>query len=223
MRFNSEWWMEFPLYIDPIAIDLSELFLDKELCGILEGWPIVDESCVEAAFDCWGYICPIDDVVYTIDMRKVKKNLGIELLGFNSEFNFDPQIALPILLTRYITYLLEGLLDKSTDMINHQVKVERKKRIAVLKELPQYPLKLRFAVLTRDGFKCKYCGRSASEVKLQVDHILARHKGGKDKLSNYITACVDCNIGKSDILLLAAKNRLMIKDEGQIPSFMAFG
>lgn len=58
--------------------------------------------------------------------------------------------------------------------------------------------KLRFEVFKRDGFKCQYCGCSSPDVILHVDHIDPVSKGGEDDIMNLVTACVDCNLGKSD-------------------------
>ncbi len=78
---------------------------------------------------------------------------------------------------------------------------------------PAY-LAIRFRVFERDNFRCRYCGRSPDDgAKLVIDHILAKCKGGQDELSNYVTACVECNAGKGDILLLA-------NEEGQLPTFI---
>lgn len=55
---------------------------------------------------------------------------------------------------------------------------------------------LRFAVLRRDGFRCRYCGRSGSEVVLNVDHVVSVADGGQDDMANLVTSCRDCNIGK---------------------------
>jgi len=57
---------------------------------------------------------------------------------------------------------------------------------------------LRFRVLRRDKFTCQYCGRSAPKVELHVDHKVPFANGGSDKLSNLVTACAECNLGKSD-------------------------
>lgn len=54
----------------------------------------------------------------------------------------------------------------------------------------------RFRVLERDGFKCVYCGVHASDAVLQVDHVMPVVRGGTNDLSNLVTACVTCNIGK---------------------------
>ncbi len=56
----------------------------------------------------------------------------------------------------------------------------------------------RFEVFKRDSFTCQYCGREAPEVVLQADHIHPKSKGGSDDISNLVTSCWDCNIGKGD-------------------------
>lgn len=57
--------------------------------------------------------------------------------------------------------------------------------------------RLRYEVLRRDGHTCKYCGQSAPDVKLTVDHVMPSALGGSDDPSNLVAACVDCNSGKS--------------------------
>jgi len=61
--------------------------------------------------------------------------------------------------------------------------------------------KLRFEVFKRDEFTCQYCGRKPPEVILHVDHIIPVSEGGLDDISNLITSCKDCNLGKSNTSL----------------------
>lgn len=56
---------------------------------------------------------------------------------------------------------------------------------------------LRFQVLRRDGYRCHYCGATAAEAKLTVDHVTATALGGTDTADNLVTACEPCNGGKS--------------------------
>lgn len=56
--------------------------------------------------------------------------------------------------------------------------------------------KIRFEVFKRDKFTCQYCGRSAPDVVLEVDHIKPVSKGGENDLLNYVTSCYECNRGK---------------------------
>lgn len=57
---------------------------------------------------------------------------------------------------------------------------------------------LRVQVLTRDNQKCCICGRSSSDISLEVDHIKPVADGGTDEINNLAALCVDCNRGKSD-------------------------
>lgn len=61
---------------------------------------------------------------------------------------------------------------------------------------PAMSPELRFTVLSRDGFTCRYCGRPAPDVVLHVDHIKPVVRGGTNDADNLVTACRDCNLGK---------------------------
>lgn len=56
--------------------------------------------------------------------------------------------------------------------------------------------RLRFSILNRDNFTCQYCGSSAPDVVLHVDHKLPVSRGGGNDEGNLITACSSCNLGK---------------------------
>ena len=49
----------------------------------------------------------------------------------------------------------------------------------------------RFEVLRRDNHTCRYCGQSAPDVKLTVDHVLPVALGGHDDPTNLVAACKD--------------------------------
>ena len=61
--------------------------------------------------------------------------------------------------------------------------------------------KIRFEVFKRDSFKCQYCGRSAPDIILEVDHIVPICGNGDSNIINLITSCFDCNRGKGSRLL----------------------
>lgn len=62
----------------------------------------------------------------------------------------------------------------------------------------QVPKSVRFEVFKRDKFTCQYCGESAPNVILEIDHITPVSKGGNNEIMNLITSCRDCNRGKTD-------------------------
>lgn len=56
--------------------------------------------------------------------------------------------------------------------------------------------RLRFTILSRDGFRCVYCGATATDDRLVVDHAISVLDGGTDQPANLLTACETCNLGK---------------------------
>lgn len=58
----------------------------------------------------------------------------------------------------------------------------------------------------RDHFTCVYCGRSAPEVVLHVDHVLPVSEGGTNDIGNLVTACADCNLGKGASIIDTGRN-----------------
>lgn len=52
---------------------------------------------------------------------------------------------------------------------------------------------VRCAVLDRDNYRCKKCGRPGREV----DHIKPKKLGGTDDLSNLQTLCSNCHTKKT--------------------------
>lgn len=72
-------------------------------------------------------------------------------------------------------------------------------RLVKLRERGSVAVGLRFDVFMRDGFRCRYCGRSIDEgIVLHADHVIPESKGGPTTLDNLVTSCMDCNWGKSD-------------------------
>lgn len=59
--------------------------------------------------------------------------------------------------------------------------------------------RLRFEILRRDNHTCRYCGGTAPDVKLTVDHVVPVALGGEDIPSNLVTACAGCNSGKASV------------------------
>ena len=57
--------------------------------------------------------------------------------------------------------------------------------------------RLRYEILRRDNYTCRYCGQAAPDVPLSVDHVTPVALGGSDDPSNLVAACADCNSGKS--------------------------
>lgn len=57
--------------------------------------------------------------------------------------------------------------------------------------------RLRYEILRRDQYTCRFCGASAPHVQLEIDHVIPRSAGGADAAGNLQVLCEDCNAGKS--------------------------
>ena len=108
-------------------------------------------------------------------------------------------------------YCSKNCLKKS--MQNRQI---AKRKLAVIEGTTKSYLKLRFSVLKRDGFICRYCGRGVAEgTKLQIDHIHPRSKEGSLAIDNLITSCLECNLGKMDVVLSKREKKQLLSYQEQ--------
>ena len=57
--------------------------------------------------------------------------------------------------------------------------------------------RVRYEVLRRDDYTCRYCGDKAPDVVITIDHVVPTVLGGSDEPDNLVAACKDCNSGKT--------------------------
>jgi 5-methylcytosine-specific restriction endonuclease McrA len=128
--------------------------------------------------------------------------------GNTSVSEFDPQVTINIKQTlSYAKDVIEShrragdIVDAEPKSATHPRKpsVEWKAN-----ERAKLNAALRFAIMKRDGFRCRLCGRDASKdnsVRLHVDHIVPVSRWGRTIESNLQTLCRECNMGKNDNLM----------------------
>lgn len=64
------------------------------------------------------------------------------------------------------------------------------------------PDDVRWSVMRRDNFKCRYCGNHPPRASLRIDHITPISEGGaKLDPNNLLTTCRWCNSGKGDDII----------------------
>ena len=69
-------------------------------------------------------------------------------------------------------------------------------RLLFLVRRPRPQRKLtRREVFLRDRYTCQYCGRQTRE--LTIDHVVPRHRGGRNVWDNVVSACKACNHRKA--------------------------
>ena len=54
----------------------------------------------------------------------------------------------------------------------------------------------REAILSRDGWACRYCGTAVSLRTAHVDHVIPHSRGGSSDADNLVAACARCNLAK---------------------------
>lgn len=106
--------------------------------------------------------------------------------------------------SRFIEYKMGDALLADDFVLPFQNKKESK--IEYKKEnFRNISLSLRLHVLNRDNFRCVFCGKSPVTdigTKLHIDHIEPFSNGGKSVLENLQTLCEECNLGKSNRVII---------------------
>ena len=72
--------------------------------------------------------------------------------------------------------------------------------------------RLRSEIFRRDNSTCRYCGAKAPAVEITIDHVIPVTLGGSDEPSNLVTACADCNNGKTSVPPNAATVKQVSED-----------
>jgi 5-methylcytosine-specific restriction endonuclease McrA len=84
--------------------------------------------------------------------------------------------------------------------------------VRLVRGVKRHDTKVRFSrinVLTRDDFRCQYCGESMQARDLTFDHVVPRSQGGKTSWTNIVTACRPCNGKKGNRTPEQARMKLL--------------
>lgn len=124
------------------------------------------------------------------DARKLNisiQQIRIELLHAKEQGDFSSALKQPL----YEKYADE--VEKLANENNKREQVSGKLRLELLNESARY-------VETEDKYipSCKFCGITACESSMHIDHIIPVSKGGKTEKENLQVLCSQCNIQKSN-------------------------
>ena len=171
------------------VVDLPVMDHLAHLGSVLSGVGI--GSWIEPRFNVDPLRLVLVSDIDTIEGEKALTGLGSRL-GRSCETIFVP-IAQYEITRQYGSYLFDGVpfslalphtaAAKDTSGYNRPLR-------------PTISYQLRFSIYLRDNFRCRYCGRGASEVRLALDHSVPWSKGGESTLDNLVTSCVPCNLAK---------------------------
>lgn len=73
-------------------------------------------------------------------------------------------------------------------------------------------------ILTRDGWKCQYCGTDLDTKTVTYDHLVPKSKGGKTCWENIVSACDSCNRKKSNLML--SETNMTLKKKPKKPVWL---
>ncbi|GBE55828.1 AP-4-A phosphorylase [archaeon BMS3Bbin16] len=124
------------------------------------------------------------------------------------------EMPLKILKKHEIVHFNNGIVSLNSTKLSYEEK--SKLKMACEKKLQEYIQKrgmktwdyrlledpindnMRYTVLKNSEGRCELCGVTKKERPLDVDHIIPRSKGGKNKLSNLQVLCSKCNRTKGN-------------------------
>jgi len=125
--------------------------------------------------------------------------------------SFEPLTMVPM--RRALRLVIDG---KAEIVEADQDKVVRSERLTMprpavirLTKFIHVPRRFRRQVtntflFARDRYRCQYCGRHATELKLREaltrDHLIPLSRGGLNEWTNVVTACGPCNTKKANRL-----------------------
>ncbi len=91
----------------------------------------------------------------------------------------------------------ESLEQDPCHKLRHDILLPTVIRLRQFVRVPYRELPLsRKNILLRDNNCCQYCGYTGD--KLSIDHVIPRSRGGRDQWENVTTACLSCNVMKSN-------------------------
>lgn len=95
----------------------------------------------------------------------------------------------------------------------HQIPavVVLKRYVKIGRRRPSFSFPSKRNILIRDGFKCAYCSCSLTMASCTKDHVHPISRGGKDELTNVVSACWKCNNIKGSKTVAEAGMTLRIK------------
>jgi len=86
------------------------------------------------------------------------------------------------------------------DVIHTVGRAIRIPRVILLQMYDRLPkTKVRFSrlnIYARDDNTCQYCGQQLPRTQLNLDHVIARERGGRTTWENVVCCCVPCNLKK---------------------------
>ncbi len=170
---------------------MSSILSKQIVIKLNKNWVAYDICTVAKAVT---FLCSENDGEkpgFAIDYETAVNDSGEHVLVYTNTVAWDEWIKLPV---------REG--DLAID-IGHgrQIRVPLVVICAHYDKIPEKRPRLsRQAILERDSYTCQYSGKKLAKSQLNLDHVLARDRGGKDSWENLVACEVGLNSRKGNRL-----------------------
>jgi 5-methylcytosine-specific restriction endonuclease McrA len=138
----------------------------------------------------------------TIENIERMRNLGFEHAGKN-HWNYQGGISKDkeriFIMNKNRTNEWRKKNPEKYNKSNHESRVKRRARMRGAEGSHTYEDFVEKKRLL--GNKCMICGKSETEVKMTIDHIIPLSKGGSNYISNIQPLCFHCNSSKNNKML----------------------
>lgn len=104
--------------------------------------------------------------------------------------------------------------DEMVHTISFKIRVPQVIVLLLFDRLPRKEVKFtRYNIFERDKNTCQYCGKHFERKDLNLDHVIARDKGGLTTWENIVCSCIPCNTRKGNRLPREVGMHLIRKPE----------
>ncbi len=168
-----------------IVIRLNKSWVAYDLCSVKQA---ITFLCSEANGEKPGF---------AIDFETAIDENGEHALVYTNTVSWEEWVKLPV---------REGDLSIriGDDRITGEPRYIRCPLVIICAHYNKIPEKRprlsRGAVLERDGYTCQYSGKKLTRAQLNLDHVLARDRGGKDTWENLVACDKEINTRKGNRL-----------------------
>lgn len=139
----------------------------------------------------------LEKVWVSLGRQPVTRDLVKPLSKYNYQIYNDRFGSWRKALEKFVNYINEPDLESDVipEVIAPNIIVKKRRTSRNISD------RMRFRILSRDGFTCQSCGSSPIKergVELHVDHKIPWSKGGETVEENLEAKCKQCNLGKGN-------------------------
>lgn len=182
--------------------------LDKHVLKLNRNWQAFEVLTVRDAITMLCSETNGEKPGYAMDFLEVKDENGHSSLAYSTPTSWDDWIKLPIREQDFAIQTSRGPI--------------RAPLVVICANYAELPLKKpRFskgAVAARDNYTCQYSGEKLKKGEWNIDHVVSKHRGGRDTWENTVCSRKDINFNKGHLSNKEAGLKLIRIPKAPVPS-----